>query len=184
MTRRLWLSVPLSLVFATLLAPALDADGGKAKNVIYEARVPAQTGTGSLQFSIDTSPIIFYLTTVNTKYHVLLLRVKNGTAAPLVLSKDQDAIELVFADGQKVQGLLNVRSVDPATWDGLETEIRTAVSYPDLVPALEEEGIYVYIRIGDVKAPRLRHEMPMALAYRIKSLPLPVEVRQRSAAKP
>ncbi len=183
MTRRLWLSAPLSLVFASLLAPALDADGGKAKNVIYEARVPAQTGTGSLQFSIDTSPIIFYLTTVNAKYHVLLLRVKNDTAAPLVLSKDQDAIELVFADGQKVKGLLNVPSVDPATWDGLETVIRAAVSYPDLVPAREEEGIYVYIRIGDVKAPRLRHEMPMALAYGLKSLPRPVEVRQRSVAK-
>jgi len=183
MTRRLWFSAPLSLVFASLLAPALDADGGKAKNVIYEARVPAQTGTGSLQFSIDTSPIIFYLTTVNRKYHVLLLRVKNDTAAPLVLSKDQDAIELVFADGQKVQGLLNVPSVDRATWDGLETEIRTAVSYPDLVPAREEEGIYVYIRIGDVKAPRLRHEMPMALRYRVKSLPRPIEVGQRSVAK-
>jgi hypothetical protein len=165
MTRRLWLSTPLSLVFACLLAQALDADGGKAKNVIYEARVPAQTGTGSLQFSIDTSPIIFYLTTVNTKYHVLLLRVKNDTAAPLALSKDQDAIELVFADGQKVQGLLNIPSVDRATWDGLETEIRTAVSYPDLVPTREEEGIYVYVRIGAVKAPRFRHEMPMTLTY-------------------
>ena len=63
----------------------------------------AQTGTGSVQFSIDTSPIIFYLTTVNTKYHVLLLRVKNDTAAPLVLSKDQDSIELTFADAEQVR---------------------------------------------------------------------------------
>ena len=66
--------------------------------------------------------------------------------------------------------------------DGLETEIRTAVTYPDLVPAREEEGIYVYVRIADVKAPRLRHEMPMALTYSIRSLARPVEIRQRAAA--
>ena len=47
MTRRLWLSALLSLVFASLLTPALDADGGKAKNVIYQARVPARAEPSS-----------------------------------------------------------------------------------------------------------------------------------------
>jgi hypothetical protein len=165
-----------------LLAPALDADGARPRtSSTRRARSPDRDRQPPVLHRHE--PIIFYLTTVNTKYDVLLLRVKNDTAAPLVLSKDQDAIELVFADGQKVQGLLNVPSVDRATWDGLETEIRTAVSYPDLVQAREEEGIYVYIPIGDVKAPRLRHEMPMALTYRIKSLPRPIRVGQRSVAK-
>ena len=182
MAKRLLLSIGLSLALLRMLAPVLAADGGKAKNVVYETRVPAQTGTGTMQFTIDTSPIIFYLTTVNTKYHVLLIRVKNGTAAPLVLSKDQDTLEFTFANGQKAEGLLNIPAVDRATWDGLETEIRTAVTYPDLVPAHEEEGIYVYVRIADVKAPRLRHEMPMALTYSIRSLARPVEIRQRAAA--
>jgi hypothetical protein len=77
---------------------------------------------------------------------------------------------------------LNIPAVDRATWDGLETEIRTAVTYPDLVPAREEEGIYVYVRIADVKAPRLKHEMAIALTYSIKSLPRPGEIRQRSSA--
>ena len=182
MARRLLRSTALSLAFACTLATLVAADGGKAKNVIYETRVPAQTGAGTMQFTVDTSPIIFYLTTVNTKYHVLLIRVKNNTAAPLVLSKDQDTIEFTFANGQKTPGLLNIPAVDRATWDGLETEIRTAVTYPDLVPAHEEEGIYVYVRIADVKAPRLRHEMPMALSYTIKTLTRPVEIRQRAAA--
>ena len=182
MNRRLLRATALSLAFACTLATIVAADGGKAKNVVYEARVPAQTGAGTMQFTIDTSPIIFYLTTVNTKYHVLLVRVKNDTAAPLVLSKDQDTIEFTFANGQKVQGLLNIPAVDRATWDGLETEIRTAVTYPDLVPAREEEGIYVYVRIADVKAPRLKHEMAIALTYSIKSLPRPVEIRQRGPA--
>ncbi len=183
MARHLLRSTALSLVFACTLATLVAADGGKAKNAVYEGRVPAQTGTGTMQFTIDTSPIIFYLTTVNTKYHVLLIRVRNDTAAPLVLSKDQDTIEFAFANGQKVQGLLNIPAVDRATWDGLETEIRTAVAYPNLVPAREEEGIYVYVRIADVKAPRLRHEMPMSLTYTIKSLPRPVEVRHRAVAR-
>src|SRR4051812_36108424 len=104
MTRRLIRSLALSLALACPLATLVAADGGKAKNVVYETRVPAATGTGAMQFTIDTSPIIFYLTTVNTKYHVVLIRVKNDTAAPLVLSKDQDTIELAFADGQKVPG--------------------------------------------------------------------------------
>jgi len=182
MVRHLLRSTTLSFVSACTLATMVIADGGKAKNAVYEGRVPAQTGTGTMQFTIDTSPIIFYLTTVNTKYHVLLIRVRNDTAAPLVLSKDQDTIEFAFANGQKVQGLLNIPAVDRATWDRLETEIRTAVTYPDLVPAREEEGIYVYVRIADVRAPRLRHEMPVKLTYHIKSLSRPVEIRQPVAA--
>lgn len=122
MTRERLRSIALWLALAGALGSALEADGGKAKNVILEGRVAAQTGTGSIRFSIDTSPIIFYLTTVNGKYHALLLRVKNDTGAPLALSKDQDSIALTFADGQHVQGLLNLPPVDRATWDGLETE--------------------------------------------------------------
>jgi len=87
--------------------------GGKAKNVVYETRVPAQTGTGTMQFTIDTSPIIFYLTTVTAKYHVLLVRVKNDTAAPLVLSKDQDTVEFTFANGVRVSVAV---ASDHASW--------------------------------------------------------------------
>jgi hypothetical protein len=182
MDRGLLRSTALSLAFACTLATLAAADGGKAKNEIYEARVPAQSGAGTMQFTIDTSPIVFYLTTVNAKYHVLLLRVKNQTRAPLMLSKEQDTAEFTFANGQKAQGLLNIPAVDRVTWDGLESEIRTAVTYPDLVPAGEEEGIYVYVRIADVKAWRLKHEMPMALTLNIKSLQELVQVRRRAAA--
>ena len=181
MTRRiLLLSVVLFLLGSPFVRMA-EADGGKAKNVIYEAR--PQTGNGSSQFTIDTSPIIFYLGTVNRKYHVLLIRVKNNSDAPLNLAKDQDTIELRFADGQVVKGLLNLPAADRATWDSLETEIRTAVAYPEVVPPREEEGIYLYVPVGDVKGPRKKHEMPISIVYNIKSLPHPVELRQRSVAR-
>jgi hypothetical protein len=163
------------------LAPAV-ADGGKAKNAIYEASVPPQTGSGTWEFRIDTSPVIFYLGTVNNKYHVLLIRVMNTTHAPLKLTKDQDTAELRFSDGQSVKGLLNLPAVDHATWDGLETEIRTAVAYPEAVEAGEEEGIYLYIPVGDVSGPRKQHRMPSTIIYNIKSLPDPIALRPHVAA--
>jgi len=179
MTRRILLQAALSLTLSSALLPA---DGGKAKNVVYTGQARPQTGNGSWQFTIDTSPIIFYLGTVNNKYHVLLIRVKNDTGDPLTLAKDQDTIELRFSDGQRVKGVLNLPAGDRATWDGLDQEIRTAVAYPEVVPPREEEGIYVYVPVGDVKAPRKKHEMPSLIIYSIKSLRSPVELRPRGAA--
>jgi len=162
--------------------PPVFADGGKAKNAVYDAWVTVPNGGGGYQFHVDTSPIIFYLGTVNNKYHALLIRVKNSSPGALNLSRDQDSIELRFASGQKVRGILNLPAVDRATWDGLETEIRTAVAYPELVDHGEEEGIYFYVPIGDVTAPRKKHEMPVSILYTIKSLPTPVDLRPAVAA--
>jgi len=183
MTRRILLqSVVLLLTLSSALVPSVLADGGKAKNVIYDGEARPQTWNGRLQFTIDTSPIIFYLGTVNNKYHVLLIRVKNNTEAPVNLAKDQDTIELRFSDGQKVKGMLNLPAADRLTWDGLETGIRTAVAYPEVVQPREEEGIYFYIPVGDVKDVRKKHEMPNSIIYNIKSLTNPVELHRRGVA--
>jgi hypothetical protein len=184
MTRRILLqSVVLLLTLSPTLVTVVGADGGKAKNVIYSGQARPQNGTGSCQFSIDTSPIIFYVGTVNNKYHLLLIRVKNNTDAALNLSKDQDSIELRFSDGQKVKGLLNLPAADQATREGQETEISTAVAYPEVVEPREEEGIYFYVPVGDVKGPRKKHEMPSLIIYNIKSLTSPVELRRPGVAK-
>jgi len=183
MTARILLqAVVLLLTLSSTPVPAALADGGKAKNVIYDGQAQPQTGNGTWQFTIDTSPIIFYLGTVNNKYHVLLIRVKNNTDAPLTLAKDQDTIELHFSGGQTIKGLLNLPADDRATWDGLETEIRTAVAYPEVVEPREEEGIYFYVPVGDIKGPRKKHEMPGSIVYTIKSLKNPVELRRRGVA--
>jgi hypothetical protein len=183
MTKRfLFQLAVLSLTLVSSPLPSLFADGGKAKNVIYEGQARPQTGNGTWDFNIDTSPIIFYLGTVNNKYHVLLIRVKNNADAPLNLNKDQDTIELSFSGGQKVKGLLNLPATDRATWDGLEAEIRTAVVYPEIVEPHEEEGIYFYVPVDDVKDPRKRHQMPASILYNIKSLSNPVALHQRGAA--
>jgi hypothetical protein len=180
--RMLLLLVGLFLTLSSTPVRVTCADGGKAKNVIYQGQASPQTGNGSAQFTIDTSPIIFYLGTVNNKYHLLLIRAKNDTDAPLNLAKDQDTIELHFVDGRTVKGVLNLPAADRATWDGLETELRTAIAYPEVVPAREEEGIYLYVRVGDVTGPRKKHEMPISITYNIKSLPRPVELRPRGVA--
>lgn len=182
MTRKILLqSVALLLALSFALAPVAPADGGKAKNVIYDGQARPQNGNGTWQFTIDTSPIIFYLGTVNNKYHVLLIRVKNNTATPLNLAKDQDTIELRFSNGQKTKGLLNLPAADQTTWDALETEIRTAIAYPEVVEPREEEGIYFYVPIGDLKDARKKHEMPTSIIYNIKGLTGAVELRQRAA---
>jgi hypothetical protein len=174
-------SLVLLLALVSTPISSVLADGGKAKNAIYDGQARPQSGNGSVQFNIDTSPIIFYLGTVNNKYHVLLIRVKNNSDVPVNLAKDQDTIEMSFVGGQKVKGLLNLPATDRATWDGLETEMRTAVVYPAFVEAREEEGIYCYVPLGDVKEQRKRHEMPNLIAYNIKSLAAPVMLRQRVA---
>ncbi len=180
MTRRILLhSVVLLLTLGSSLVAAVLADGGKAKDVIYEGQTRPRTGNGSWQFTIHTSPMIFYLGTVNNKYHVLLIRVINNTDAPLNLAKDQDTIELHFSEGQKVKALLNLPAADRATWEGLETEIRAAVVYPNVVEPREEEGIYFYLPVGDVKGPRKKHEMPSCIIYNINSLTSPVELCRR-----
>jgi hypothetical protein len=179
---RRYLLFPLLLlvVLGSAHFTALCADGGKAKNVVYEAFVPSASGDGNWQFSVDTSPIIFYVATVNNKYHVLLIRLKNTTKTPLNLSVEQDSIELRFDDGQKVKGLLNIAGTDRPTWDALEPEIRRAVAYPQVVPAKEEEGIYVYIPVNDIAAARKKHEMPRSIIYHINGQT--VELRQRGVA--
>ena len=183
-TRQFLLRIMLVLLALGLAdASALFADGGKAKNVVYEASVRSAADDGNWQLSIDTSPIIFYLATVSNKYHVLLIRLKNNTKTTLKLSKDEDSIELQFDDGTKIKGLLNLPAADGATWDQLELEIRRAVAYPQGVTAGEEEGIYVYVPVNDIKEPRKKHEMPRSVIYNIKSLGKPVELRQRGVAK-
>ena len=168
-TRRSRVGILAAVAVSLCFAGAALGNGGKAKNAVYKAWT-SSTG-GGIEFRSETSPIIFYLGTVNKKYHVLLIRVINSSQAPLALSKDQDTAELRFGTDTKVKCLLNLPAVDPATWDGLDAEMRTAVAYPRKVAAGEEEGIYLFIPIDTVAGPRKQHVMPSAILYHIKSLP-------------
>ena len=174
--------VLLLTLSCALVSPVLSANGGKAKNVVYSAEASPPSGDGGWRFTIDSSPIIFYLGTVNNKYHVLLIRVRNEASVPLRLAKDQDSVELIFADGSKTKGLLNLPANDRATWDGLDTEIRSAVAYPDAVKPREEEGIYMFVPVAQVAGPRKRHEMPRVIIYTIKSVPEAILLQRRVAA--
>jgi hypothetical protein len=185
MTKRIWPQfLILLLALGFTVAPPAYANGGKAKNAVYDgvAQPKAGTGNGSFRFTIDTSPIIFYLGTVNNKYYVLLIRAVNQSDVPLLLAKDQDTIELQYSDGQKVKALLNLRAADGATWDSLDLGLRTAVAYPEVIKAREEEGIYLYVSVKDLAGPRKDHIMPSSIIYNIKSLPSPVELRPRGVA--
>ena len=43
----------------------------------------------------------------------------------------------------------------------------SAVAYPQLVKARDEEGVYLYVPVGDVRDARKKHEMPSAIVYGI-----------------
>jgi hypothetical protein len=51
MTRRILLQSFVLLLALSSILPVVLADGGKAKNVIYEAQVRPRSGTGSFQFT-------------------------------------------------------------------------------------------------------------------------------------
>jgi hypothetical protein len=188
MSRRILAQSLLTLALCfSLVAPVL-ANGGKAKNEMYEGFAQPKNGKGLFTFTIESSPVIFYLGTVNNKYHVLLIRVRNQSNVPLKLSKDDDTVGLEFIDlhtvtGKTVKGLLNLKEIDPATWDGLEGGLRTAIAYPEVVPAGEEEGIYLYVPVKDLAGPRKEHDMPVSITYGIKSLPAPVTLSPPGVAK-
>ena len=157
-----------------LVTPAF-ANGGKAKNAVYEASL--QVDAGDVRFHVLVNPIIFYLGNVNRKYHALLIQAKNRSKQPLRLSKAQDTVKLRLSDGLVVKGLIDLRTADPQTWESLDAETRTAVAYPPTVKAGEEEGIYVFVPVEAVVVPRKKHEMPHRISFDIKSVPRPVELR-------
>src|SRR5207247_1512679 len=76
-TKILCAGIVAALLVPSPWLPLLWCNGGKAKNVFYSAEVSlgAESG-GTCRFSIDANPVLFYFTTVNTKYQVLLIRVE------------------------------------------------------------------------------------------------------------
>ena len=119
-------------------------NGGKGKFNTYMAQTSLGSGVGDCFFTVDVNPTIFYLTTINSKYQVLAMRIKNRARTALVLDKAKDKVELRFGS-KRVSGILNLAANDRATWDSLGKEMKDLVMYPSQVEGGEEEGIYIFI---------------------------------------
>ena len=157
-------------------APALG-NGGKGKRVVYRAALAAGEGGGDIQFEAELEPLLFRLTAVRNRYRTVRVRVRNTGSRPLVLSAAADAVEAHFQSGPPVRAVLDLGARDAAVWDGLPADVRTAVVYPRSVPPGEEENVFVFLPVADVR------EAPAALRYTLASRPdRPVMMRDVSAA--
>jgi len=146
------------------------ANGGKAKLYTYKAEIPLDSDSSrKCLFSTAAYPGLFYLTSVNSKYNVLLVRVENQTKTPLALDKNQDKVELQF-ETKKISGVLNLAVTDPQTWDSFSTEMREALVYPGQVERGEEEGVYVYIPRESLSGFSINRQMPEHIAFTVASL--------------
>ena len=178
MNRRISLGLRLvAYLGLVLLTSAVLANGGKAKKYVYKAELPL--GNKSCKLEVEVNPVLFRLTTLNNKYHVLLIQSRNETGVPLKLSP-ADKVEILLG-GKRVQGILNLASSDVATWDGLAKHMREAVAYPAQVDANEEEGLYVYVPTESLKDV-LEDEVPKSIVFTVQSLNRSVTLRRPESA--
>ena len=173
--------VATSFLLTSPWTPALWGNGGKAKNAFYVAEAGLDPEGGRVRFSIDANPVLFYFTTVNNKYQVLLIRVENRAKVPLQLLKSQDKVQLHFGT-QTISATLDLVAADGRTWDGLDATMRQTVAYPRQVEAGEEEGIYVYVPTDNLKSFRTERQMPYSISFTIAGLTKPVELRPPAKA--
>jgi hypothetical protein len=148
----------LSVAFVILDIPPALANGGKSKVGVYES-----WESDGIKLSARVEGVLFSLNTAGNKYKVIRLRVANDTVKPLLLSSENDAIEVIFKD-QKVKGILDLSRGDPAFWDTLQPEMRKLLIYPESVLPHEEESVFIFI---PKEAPA---NLPEQFRYKINSL--------------
>lgn len=173
------LLLSVTLVFTTRAFAELAGEQGRPK--IYQARVQLELDSQEeLRCSIEVEPIAFLLGSVQGRYKLVRMRVENATRKPLVLSRQSDRIEAHFADGRSLSGIVDLRAVDSAYWDSLESDLRQTLAYPERIEAggapaggsIRPEIVYLYVFLpaeGFTTLPRM-------FVYNIASLPQAIEI--------
>ncbi len=133
----------LLLALSAIPAARVVADGAKAESKTYRGLGKLQGGQGTARFSITTSPLIFYLGTLNNKYRLLEILVQNDASVPLRLFKESDTVELDFYYRRqhepmlsKVKGILNLPEADPAPGG----HFKIPHPWPGQIPPLDSGG--------------------------------------------
>lgn len=166
----------LFLVAATTL---LAANGSKGKKVMYEAHIRiGDAPQPECHFLVEVEPILFQINSVQNKYKVMRINIRNESQASLRLSLDKDSVQ-VQAGSRLVKGSFSLASSDQTWWDGLSAEVREALAYPDqsTIKRGEEENVFVFVPVSDLPT------LPVEILFKIDSLsPTPIRIRQRAAA--
>jgi hypothetical protein len=162
-----------ALMFLTVLSVVRPAEtnGGKGKILTYEARLNLEQG-GRVRVTAILDDRLFLLTTLRNKYKVLRIKIDNtqNITKPIPLSKMADRVEVLSLDPKtsaeiRVPGILSMAERDPQFWDSLGAVAREALVYPTVVPAREEESVFVFIADGALAT------IPTELIYTIEGLP-------------
>ena len=167
----------LLVVCSTLLA----ANGSKGKTVVYDAKV--RVGDASqpeCSFLVELEPILFQINSVQSKYRVIRINIRNGSQTPVRLSLEKDSVQ-VRAGSRLVKGTLSLSDSEPGWWDGLSPELRKALVYPDkaAIKAGEEENVFVFVPVSEMPG------LPEEILFKIESLsatPITIARRRASAA--
>ncbi len=170
--------VACMLLLAAASAGLPPANGSKGRMVIYGARVPVSNATGADSFSIELEPILFPILSLENKYRVIRISVKNQSSAPLKLSVTKDTIQ-VLVGSRLVRGRLSVSDSEAAWWNGLSLDMRKALVYPDQAPIRtgEEDNVFAFFPVAEVSA------VPEEVLFKVASLSVnPIRIRRRNVA--
>jgi hypothetical protein len=169
----------LCSLFLAAASTMLAANGSKGKKVLYEAHiVVGDANQPNCHFMIELEPILFQINSVQNKYRVIRINIRNDSQASLKLSLDKDSVQL-RADSRLVKGSLSVAGSDQAWWDGLSPELRRALAYPDqsAIKRGEEENVFVFVPVSDLPT------LPVEILFKIDSVPAtPILIRRRGEA--
>ena len=117
------------------------ANGGKSKRLRYSAEVAL--GAGVCRFEVELEPLLFSLQSLGARYRVARMTIRNGGNRGLTLSPAAGRIDVQFAGGPVLAGILDLGTRDRALWDSLPADLRAAIAYPHGVEAGEEESVTV-----------------------------------------
>src|SRR5262249_48921917 len=156
----------LCVLFVLLASTLLAANGSKGKRVTYDgtARIGSDTGA-SCRFLVELEPILFQVESIQGKYRVIRINIRNLSQSALNLSLQKDSIQ-VRVGSRLVNGSLDPAGLDSSWWDGLPVGLRTALAYPDQagIKGGEEENVFAYFPVADLAAP------PAEILFKINSV--------------
>jgi hypothetical protein len=152
------------------------ANGGRGKRVIYQGELKVDKNQVH-EFSTEIEEVNFLITSVDGKYRALRIRIRNWSRKKLALSVEGDAVLIHMNAGeQPVKGILDLYKNDKKTWNKFSEDLKSKLLYPTKVDPGEEENVFVFIPVNDIKS------LPTYIEYSLKDQKK-VEMTVRNLAK-
>jgi hypothetical protein len=152
------------------------ANGGRGKRVTYQGELQI-SGNQVYEFSTEIEEVNFLITSVDGKYRVVRIRIRNWTKQRLGLSVESDEVLIHVKAGEPpVKGILDVSKIDKDTWEKFSEDLKGKLIYPTKVNPGEEENVFVFIPIDEMTS------LPRFIEYGLEGQKK-VEMKVRNSAK-